>query len=297
MPYSREDVPYVSEEAWTAVKDTVYPPLVEAVNKYEEWIDTEHGDNYVRDIDATLNSWIEDVARTVAWAEESGTGDISALDYSDLAGSLAHTISLLDPTDRATKEDIQADLEEALNSVMDAAFSAAATAGGSRDAQAVLEFDRGGKYSKQLSDDSIQRIARQMKVAQVELSDEPWVEKTYEVSNTQGGETLVMDDIELTEYFNPGEIEEMLSGKHPYLEVKRIARRIKAQKYYILVGMDREEDNGYYSLIHGDYERSDVQYAKETSGNEYRKMRIVTLDDDSQASVDQALAELNPAEG
>jgi hypothetical protein len=85
-----------------------------------------------------------------------------------------------------------------------------------------LEFDRQGRYRKELGNTSIQRISRRMKVAQVELSDEPWVEKRYEVTNHQAGETIVMDDLELTEYFTPGEIGEMLSGKHPYLDAKRI---------------------------------------------------------------------------
>lgn len=110
--------------------ESVVRPLVEkALEQYEPWF--KQGPSMVKKFHAIKDAWIADIASYVFQAEESGSGDVTGIDYNDYAKQLANSLFEAAPTweleasDKG-QMDIYYDLKDVEDSAIDAGFEAAA---------------------------------------------------------------------------------------------------------------------------------------------------------------------------
>lgn len=111
------------------VEAAIRPYIENSLEKYEPWVD--EGGYSKREFKRLVNAWIEDISSYVFWAEESGTGDVTGLDYNDYAQQLAGLLFKVAPdweleaTDKG-KMDIYYDLKDVEDAAVDMGFEAAA---------------------------------------------------------------------------------------------------------------------------------------------------------------------------
>lgn len=66
------------------------------------------------------------------------------------------------------------------------------------------------------------------------------------------------------------------------------------KKYFLLAGIDKtEQDNSTFEMIYGSYNKEEVKEEKEEVSHQYKKMKIITLDNGNNAAIMQAMQALN----
>lgn len=136
-----DEIPH--PEVVEAVTDVVAPAVQKFLAQFQDLVDDVPWPNYyVREFKQFGEAWVDNIARNVAWAEESGSGDVSAMDFDSPVPQL---VEIIEKVSDLNRNDLVYEFEEVENGIMDEAFSAAAGAsrarGGRREAQDFEEKD------------------------------------------------------------------------------------------------------------------------------------------------------------
>jgi len=111
-----------------AVVEAITPFIENKLNQYEDWfVDSEAGEYLWSQFDQLVENWIYEIAQVVTWAETSGTGDVSSLDYYDYSREISGILFKLTPGSE-NEENIYNYLKDIENAVLGPAFEAAAQA-------------------------------------------------------------------------------------------------------------------------------------------------------------------------
>jgi hypothetical protein len=88
---------------------------------FDEWWETDAGSHYWSDFEMHVNAWIDTIEEAAKWAEESGTGDTSQVDYPAHIAELSDILFKIGP-EGVSKDDFKFQLEDLQNEAIDIAF-------------------------------------------------------------------------------------------------------------------------------------------------------------------------------
>jgi hypothetical protein len=160
--YSKEDEMKRTADA-DDVARTILPLLKAGVEKYDPLFDSESGDYYAREFDRWVDSWAAIIGDEVWKAEVvRRDGDVSALDYTDVAVELAKILFKMEKGDMSEK-DFYHDLKELEDEAVDVAFEAASREASTRTAS-ILSSQLNQSFP-QLSDREANKLVSKLNKA------------------------------------------------------------------------------------------------------------------------------------
>ena len=137
-----------------SVEEVVASIILRGLSQYESWMRTETWDHFSRDFKDYVDAWIQTITEAVTYGQESGSGDVSQMDYPAYKAQIAGILFYVAP-EGVSKQDIMYELDDLESSAIEPAFEEASQGGRGNEFGSGLDGPGSGfEASKKAVDES-----------------------------------------------------------------------------------------------------------------------------------------------